>query len=478
MRVSVLRLSILKIGGGLVLILGVLSSLTSAQIAAEMPSMSADSQLEFNRAVTLYENQQYVEAAELFDSLANQGHLDAQNNLATLFQTGRGVPKNYVEAAKYYLLAAQGGHLEAAANLSTLYRLGVGVKKDLLEAYMWAVIAARQGDSEMLAERDMIGTHLKPEQREASIAKAHQRLEALTNRELEMAWLMPTVLASTTYNPVTIQPSASSIPPPEDIPDGFHLITPKTPSTPTSAPAIPEGFKLVTPALPSGEGVPWLNKPNPLTGQALPAGFNLIRPKNAPALDAVPAGFTMIRPKETADIDAPNLAVTQHVTMKAQAQLVDAAGQPIHQATMRATSESMPAATPLTTRHILPAYPSRINHAGLVLYRPGKLPAQLPKNTTLIRPRRELPAKILPIAPIPLDDELRTVVINLARTYDVSLSQMVAALRVYNHDAFEARLPLKLKPSMGLIIPDRQQILKTPIAAASLSADEAENTDD
>ena len=51
----------------------------------------------------------------LYRLAAEQGHVEAQYNLGTMFEAGRGVAQDDAEAAKWYGLAAEQGHVAAAA---------------------------------------------------------------------------------------------------------------------------------------------------------------------------------------------------------------------------------------------------------------------------------------------------------------------------------------------------------------------------
>jgi hypothetical protein len=53
-------------------------------------------------------------------SLAEQGDANAQNELGTMYATGKGVAKNYSEAWKWYSLAIKQNHPSAADNRSNL----------------------------------------------------------------------------------------------------------------------------------------------------------------------------------------------------------------------------------------------------------------------------------------------------------------------------------------------------------------------
>jgi len=75
---------------------------------------------------------------------AEQGHPTAQNNLASLYEHGWGVPKNPSEAISWYRAAAEQGD-PTACNLATTYLLGRGVRRDDRQAATWFLAAAQQG---------------------------------------------------------------------------------------------------------------------------------------------------------------------------------------------------------------------------------------------------------------------------------------------------------------------------------------------
>lgn len=145
----------------------------------------------FSDAVDAYDHQDYNKAYRLFTELEVLGHVDAMNNLATMYQTGAGIPRNYVKAAELYLSAAKAGHIDAAFNYSTLARLGIGTYKNLAESYAWAVIAARHGASDLVAYRDVLATKISPEE----LAEGSQMAETILNEfaqyEYAVGWLLP-----------------------------------------------------------------------------------------------------------------------------------------------------------------------------------------------------------------------------------------------------------------------------------------------
>ena len=96
--------------------------------------------------------QDFTEAARLLKPLAEQGHTDAQFQLAGLFRSGRGVAKNHKTAVFWLRKAARQEHAEAQYQLGVMYEQGWGTKTDTSLAIKWYQTAAMQG-SEMAWKR-------------------------------------------------------------------------------------------------------------------------------------------------------------------------------------------------------------------------------------------------------------------------------------------------------------------------------------
>ena len=84
---------------------------------------------------------------------AEDGKPDAQFQLGLYFQ-GPGIATNFAEAAVWFEKAAEQGHISAQVNLASLYTSGKGVEQDLELAFRWYREAASQGGE---VEQDMIG---------------------------------------------------------------------------------------------------------------------------------------------------------------------------------------------------------------------------------------------------------------------------------------------------------------------------------
>ena len=93
-----------------------------------------------------------VEAQEEKDlertrALAEQGNAFAQSNLAFMYYTGTGVPRDAAEAVRWYRLAAEQGVAIAQYALGYSYANGQGLPEDDAEAVRWYRLAAEQGDA-------------------------------------------------------------------------------------------------------------------------------------------------------------------------------------------------------------------------------------------------------------------------------------------------------------------------------------------
>lgn len=157
--------------------------------------------------IAAVEKQDYMNAYQIFKSLADQGDAEAQHNLAILYRQGKGVmqdtklaaewfrkaadqglpsaqyylghlydvgdgvEKNPELAVSWYQKAAQQGNPMAQSNLGVAYIAGEGIKQDIILAYVWFSLAASQGLTAALENRN----ELKKEMSE-DLVKNAQRL--------------------------------------------------------------------------------------------------------------------------------------------------------------------------------------------------------------------------------------------------------------------------------------------------------------
>ena len=88
-------------------------------------------------------SESYAEAASWFQKALEKGNLGGANNLAFLYQDGKGVPQDYEKAIELLRWAATAGEASAMNNLAFKYEYGeCGLEKDLKEALKWFQKAA------------------------------------------------------------------------------------------------------------------------------------------------------------------------------------------------------------------------------------------------------------------------------------------------------------------------------------------------
>ncbi|MBQ0113780.1 MAG: sel1 repeat family protein [Bacteroidales bacterium] len=76
-------------------------------------SFAQKGQEEFEKGISFYQEENYTKAVSWFKKAAEQGHADAQYNLAFCYANGNGVSQDYKQAASWYEKAAEQGLGEA-----------------------------------------------------------------------------------------------------------------------------------------------------------------------------------------------------------------------------------------------------------------------------------------------------------------------------------------------------------------------------
>lgn len=116
---------------------------TSAYSAAYMDT-------EYQRATALADsaspNYDLLKAISILKSIANLGHGNAQFRLGHIYFDG--IVKDLSQAAYWWQRAAESGNINAQFNLALLYERGMGLTKDQSKAILWFERAARNGDVE------------------------------------------------------------------------------------------------------------------------------------------------------------------------------------------------------------------------------------------------------------------------------------------------------------------------------------------
>ena len=99
----------------------------------------------FDSAYDSYKSGDFKTAFKEMFPLAEQGNIDAQFYIGSMYSEGKGVTKNDKRAAKWYTLAAEQGDMWAQNTLAGRYETGTGVRKNYKTAFDWYAKSAEQG---------------------------------------------------------------------------------------------------------------------------------------------------------------------------------------------------------------------------------------------------------------------------------------------------------------------------------------------
>jgi TPR repeat protein len=120
-------------------------------------------------------------AVEWYRKAAEQGDVRAQHNLGVMYLTGRGVKKSPAEGARWVRKAADQGDAVAQYRLAVLYEKGEGVGKDLVQAYKWFNVSASSFPQNAIEQRiqavrsrDLVASKQTPAQVERARKLSHE----------------------------------------------------------------------------------------------------------------------------------------------------------------------------------------------------------------------------------------------------------------------------------------------------------------
>jgi TPR repeat protein len=97
-------------------------------------------------AMNAYRSGDYAAAAGMLRPWAEQGNMQAQYHLGTMYTIGQGVALDYTTGVVWLRKAADQGSPRAAETLGNLYVSGLGVARDEAEAVRWFQRAAELND--------------------------------------------------------------------------------------------------------------------------------------------------------------------------------------------------------------------------------------------------------------------------------------------------------------------------------------------
>lgn len=108
--------------------------------------------------------QDYKEAAKWYLKAAEQGNDSAQFMIAISYFKGEGISQDYTKAAKWYIKSANQGYFKSQLNLALMYAKGQGVPRDDVQSYMWFNVAVASGNNNYTKYRDIIAKDMTPSQ--------------------------------------------------------------------------------------------------------------------------------------------------------------------------------------------------------------------------------------------------------------------------------------------------------------------------
>jgi hypothetical protein len=108
----------------------------------------------FEDGEAAFQRGDYATALKYWLPLANAGSAAAQNNIATMYHAGQGVPRSEAIATRWLLKSATNGNADAQYSLGLSYASGDVVPHDDVQAAAWYLKAANQGNA---AAQSMLG---------------------------------------------------------------------------------------------------------------------------------------------------------------------------------------------------------------------------------------------------------------------------------------------------------------------------------
>ena len=104
------------------------------------------------------------EAARWLERAAEHGDAEAQYEMGIALREGRGRVQDDARALVWMQRAADAGNAQAQFELGRMYFIGAGTPADKLKAYTWLNLAAAQGAVGAAALRDVVRDRLSPEE--------------------------------------------------------------------------------------------------------------------------------------------------------------------------------------------------------------------------------------------------------------------------------------------------------------------------
>ena len=99
------------------------------------------------KALKAYNTGDFETAMRMFRPLADQGQILAEYIVGLMYANAQGVTENYPEALKWLQKAAEQGESKAQFSVGLIYFKGLGMPKDYAEAAKWYQRAANQNNA-------------------------------------------------------------------------------------------------------------------------------------------------------------------------------------------------------------------------------------------------------------------------------------------------------------------------------------------
>ena len=163
---------------------------------------AGDAEAQNNLASRYYKGegvpQDFRQAVNWVSKAAKQGHVDAQFNLGAMYDSGHGVSQNFQQAVDWFSKAAEQGHANAQFHLGGRYYEGKGVPQDYRQASDWWRKAAEQGHADaqfnlglMYAKGEGVALDIVLAYALLNLAAAEGNKEASENRDLAAKEMTP-----------------------------------------------------------------------------------------------------------------------------------------------------------------------------------------------------------------------------------------------------------------------------------------------
>jgi localization factor PodJL len=109
-----------------------------------------------------------------YQRAAEKGNVKAMHNAAVIYASTEAVPPEYDQAFKWFKAAAEFGLKDSQFNLAVLYERGLGTERNLGEAMFWYSLAAQQSDNDAANKASVLAQSLAP----LTVSEAKTRLAA------------------------------------------------------------------------------------------------------------------------------------------------------------------------------------------------------------------------------------------------------------------------------------------------------------